>query len=56
MGEVKVRITGVGDNCFGIVKKNTVLSNNICSNPIRDSFNPYTEPTTFKLQLDEKKT
>lgn len=55
MGEVKIRITGIGDNCFSITKKNTVVSNDICQKPVKDVFNPYTEPTTFKLQVDEKK-
>jgi len=55
IGTIKIRIAGVGDNCFWITKNTTTLSNDICENPARDSFNAYNEPTVFKLDMKKPK-
>ncbi|MEI6774303.1 MAG: hypothetical protein WCL18_05985 [bacterium] len=54
MGKINVKISGTGDNCFGIKRGNTTLSNNICKNKAQEYYNPNTEALTFEIVLNQK--
>lgn len=55
MGDIKVLMVGTGDNCFGIMRGQSVLSTNICTHPAEDFYDPYTDQETFAIKLNNQK-
>ena len=54
MGKINVKISGTGDNCFGIKRGTTVLSENICTKKAQEYYNPNTEDLAFDIVLNKK--
>gem|GEM_PF-6000200 len=55
MGDIKVRMVGTGDNCFGIMRGQSTISTNICTHPAEDFYNPYTDQEIFTIKLNSLK-
>jgi len=53
MGRINIKMTGIGDNCFGIQRGKEILSSNICTTEAKEFFNPNTEPLVFDIVLNE---
>ena len=54
MGKINVKISWTGDNCFGIMRGTTTLSEDICTKKAQEYYNPNTEDLTFEIVLNKK--
>ncbi|MCX6825442.1 MAG: VCBS repeat-containing protein [candidate division SR1 bacterium] len=55
LGDINVKISGTGDNCFAINRNKTVLSDNICTKPAKEFYNPNTDEYVFDSIIKQKK-
>ena len=49
MGNINIKISATGDNCFGIKRGAKVISENICEKEAKEYYNPSDEEIVFSL-------
>lgn len=54
VGDVNIKISGTGDNCFALHENGQVLSDDICTKKAQGLYNPNTQDLTFDLILTKK--
>ena len=55
LGDIEIRIAGLGDNCFKMMLGRSVSSADICSDPAKEIYNPNTENKSFDMIMTNKK-
>lgn len=55
MGTINIKISGTGDNCFGLRSKGKPLSRNICTDKAQAYYNPNTEENIFDIVIGQNK-
>ncbi len=56
LGDIEIRIAGLGDNCFKMMLGRSVSSSDICNDPAKEIYNPNTESKSFDMIMTNKKT
>lgn len=55
LGDIEIRIAGLGDNCFKMILGRSVSSSDICKDPAKEIYNPNTENKSFDMIMTSKK-